>query len=154
MHKQTSARVSSLAGKHQHVSAGYIGGLNPDALTEFAGDVRTLAASALGQDEHAGQEPETFYDRLVRERDELESRLTKLTNYLGAGAAGASDEQRQLLDVQSHAMTVYLRVLSMRLNLLPKPDKAQQKLPLASIGEPVEIGGHDDDRDGPIPFDA
>lgn len=39
---------------------------------------------------------------------------------------------------------------------LPAPTFGQKSLPLASerkIGEPVETGGHDEDRDGPIPFD-
>lgn len=38
---------------------------------------------------------------------------------------------------------------------LPVPGFAQPKRPLASVeelGEPKEIGGHDDDRDGPIKF--
>lgn len=40
---------------------------------------------------------------------------------------------------------------------LPAPTFGQKALPLASerepeLGEPQEIGGHDEDRDGPIPF--
>ena len=37
---------------------------------------------------------------------------------------------------------------------LPAPSFGQKELPMASpkLDEPVEIGGHDEDRDGPIPF--
>lgn len=37
---------------------------------------------------------------------------------------------------------------------LPAPEITHKHSPLAShnIGEPVEVGGHDEDRDGPIPF--
>lgn len=37
---------------------------------------------------------------------------------------------------------------------LPSPTFGQKELPMASpaIGEPVEVGGYHEDRDGPIPF--
>jgi hypothetical protein len=157
MHKETSPGVSSIAARHMNISAGYIGGLTPEGHIDLAQDVRTLAASALGQDEHRGQEPETFVDRLHREFNELQDRLQKLSAFLIRGAPGVKDDQRELLNMQLDAMRLYHAVLKLRLLDLPPPNKDQGKLALASeenIGEPVQTGGHDHVRDGDPDFNA
>lgn len=156
MNKETSPGVSSIASRHMHISAGYIQGLTPEGAIDLAQDVRTLAASALGQDEHKGQEPETFVDRLHREFSELQERLQKLHAFLIRGAPGVRDDQRELLDMQLDAMRLYHAVLKLRISTLPeRASVASEPKPELSDDEDVaviETGGHDIDRDGPVPF--
>lgn len=169
MEKQTSARVSSIAGRLQHIGADTIRLLvhredgtatAPDhapTLANLVDDIHALAGSALGQDEHKGQEPENFYDRLLREEAELSGRIDALTLFAQRGFPGVKDEQRELLECQLETMRVYRSILKMRLHTIPEPDRNQGKLRLASesepeLDEPREIGGHDPDRDGPISF--
>lgn len=88
-----------------------------------------------------------FYIRLLDERDELRGRLTKLNTFMTTSKFAALEPVAQgLLAEQKAAMDHYLSVIEQRIERLDQPDAPQQ------IGEPVEIGGHDIDRDGPPAF--
>lgn len=97
---------------------------------------------------------EAFVSRLKTERNQLSERVEKLEAYLDGNAPGATDAQRELLKAQLPAMNAYLQILEIRLENLrtaawsDRPRVASEQ----SIGEAVETGGHDEDRDGPIPF--
>lgn len=94
----------------------------------------------------------SFYARLVAERDELKTRLSKLNDYLAGEKAGATEFQIDMLRQQQVHMTEYLAILEARIeNIQHEP--AQQTRP-APDGEAVETGGHDEDRDGPIKFEG
>lgn len=85
--------------------------------------------------------------RLLDERDELRGRLGKLNTFMTTEKFKALEPYSQgLLAEQKAAMDHYLSVLEQRIERLDEPDAPQQ------IGEPVEIGGHDIDRDGPPAF--
>jgi len=62
--------------------------------------------------------PETFFTRLLKEEKELGERFDKLHNYLTTGANGLPDEQRALLDQQHGAMSLYLRAVRQRIDLI------------------------------------
>lgn len=155
MEKQTSARVSSIASR--------ILKMEPETKTfplqtdynSLLHDAKTLAASALGQDEHAGQQAETFVDRLHREYRELDERTRKLQDFVDKGMPGVNDDQQKdLLECQLETMRVYRSILNMRLNKLPHYGSlravASESEP--EPGQPREIGGHDHIRDGDPPF--
>jgi len=124
MDKETSSRVSSLAAQYLHFGSQDFNAIrsDTDAEDKLATDIRTLAASALAQDETPGQEPATFLDRLNAEHGQLIERRRKLVDFLARGAPGASNEHKMLLDVQVSTMTVYQRVLELRLNDLAKTE--------------------------------
>mgnify|MGYP000964703515 CR=1 FL=1 len=85
-------------------------------------------------------------DRIRAERRELNERLIKLYAFINTPKFFALDNtSRVLLAEQASTMSVYLRILDRRLEHLGNPDNRP-------IGEPVETGGHDIDRDGPPAF--
>jgi len=89
-----------------------------------------------------------FHIRLLNERDELRGRLGKLTTFMSTEKFKALEPYSQgLLAEQKAAMTHYLSVLERRIERLDEPEQRE-------IGEPVEIGGHDIDRDGPPAFSS
>jgi hypothetical protein len=118
--------------------------------------VKTLAGSCLSQDETPGQKPATFLDRLKAEHAQLTERHAALTLFLSRHHPEVSDEQLRLMETQVLAMGVYRLVLEMRLTDLASDETFDHKTTRVAsekvIGEPEEIGGHDEDRDGPIPF--
>jgi hypothetical protein len=62
---------------------------------------------------------ETFVDRLIKEKNELEERVTKLGAFLDSTNFQKLDKrQRELLQVQHTHMLVYLDVLVKRISLL------------------------------------
>lgn len=90
-----------------------------------------------------------FVDHIRAERADLTTRIDKLADFIHSTTFNTLDPTDQtLLQVQLRAMQNYLFILNTRLRRLETPKPA----PLAEIGEPVEVGGHDIDRDGPIPF--
>lgn len=165
MNKQTSSRVSSIAGRLQHLTLDTVRVLvhqhdndtreNTPTLENLVSDIHALAGSALSQDETPGQEPTNFLDRLKCERGDLNVKVTKLEHFIERGCPGISDAQRQLLDVQFSAMTAYLHTLDMRLTDM-QSKKLDPSTALASTpepnsdepAEPVTIGEFDQDRDG------
>lgn len=125
---------------------------------------------------------ETFMDRLITERDELGQKLAKLQEFLnGPKPAGVTDKQIDMLYKQAHAMDGYFQILCDRIVDLqrlegnpctqdgatemrksdnpalkehPSPKFAHPDDIEDATVEPVEIGNHDIDRDGPIPFNG
>ncbi len=151
MDRETSSRVSSIASAVLQLLRD-----NPDhnSVSLSREDAQALAGSCLSQDETAGQEPADFVDRLKREREDLAGKVSKLGNFIDRGAPGVEDDHRELLHVQHSAMTSYLKILDMRLSKLNETP-IRSRPGVASdppFEEPVEVGGHDEDRDGPIPF--
>lgn len=61
---------------------------------------------------------ETFIERVKQERAELAERSDRLETFLTAKAHTLEAHTRDLLKMQYHAMTLYLRTLDMRLHLL------------------------------------
>lgn len=98
-----------------------------------------------GPDTVASSKPETFFDRLVKERDELKGRLDKLGEFLDGDQQGASPIQAGMLYDQREAMQVYLDTLEARISNLRSETE---------LGEIRETGGHDIGRDGPLKFDG
>lgn len=87
-----------------------------------------------------------FLSRLRAETQELRTRLEKLHAFMQTdGFAKLEPYMRGLLQEQKSAMDHYLSCLIRRLEVLDDPDNRE-------MGEPVEIGGHDIDRDGPPAF--
>jgi len=60
---------------------------------------------------------EDWQIRVLREKEELDGRRSKLDVYLTAGAAGASAAERTVLGQQYSAMTSYSRCLGQRICL-------------------------------------
>ena len=159
MNKQTSDRVSSIAAgilDEEPVTGNRT--VTADACNSLLAHAKTFAGSCLSQDETPGPRPANFLDRLRIEREDLNARLTKLTAFLETPTPDLSGHQRELLFVQASAMRSYLAVLDMRITDLSTTklgrtvaSSGKAELP-TEIGEPVEVGGHDEDRDGPIPF--
>lgn len=95
---------------------------------------------------------ETFLDRLITERDELGQKLTKLQDFLNRPKpVGVTDKQIDMLYKQAHAMDNYFQILCDRIIDL---QKVEEKPVPSEIGEPVEVGGFDLDRDGPVEFQS
>lgn len=92
-----------------------------------------------------------FVDRIKIEKDELGSKLQGIDHFIERNMPGASDNQKQLIQMQHHAMTIYHQVLTARLQELEAPK--ERALASPRIGEPQEIINADDDRDGPVRFD-
>jgi hypothetical protein len=162
MDKETSSRVSSIASEilHQSLRPAQPTPADYDALM---GKAKTLAASCLSQDEHKGQQPTTFLDRLKREHAGLSGRIDALTLFFDRGAPDIDDDQRELLRAQLSTMKLYLHILDMRLLKL-NTGSIEQSAPVASppaklpegyeLGELREIQNADEDRDGPAPFNG
>lgn len=122
MNKQTSSRVSSIAARLINFDVNDAQELRivgtSDDITEFCSDVRTLAASALGQDETPGQAipiADNLHMRLQRERDDLDRRLGKLIDFLNRGAPGTTPRHKAMLDEQNRLMSELLAILDERL---------------------------------------
>lgn len=117
--KETSSSVSSLAA---HVLAmepstdtTVILSARFNALLENA---KTLAGSALSQDETPGQGTKPagdFLSRLKDEREELDARLRALNSYLTHNPEHPTPRHRQMLQAQAGHMSEYLAVLDERL---------------------------------------
>ena len=120
MDKETSNRVSSIAAKLINITPAMLDTLSSSEKPELeilCAEIRALAGSALSQDETSGQEPRVFgfINRLKAEHAHLSEKLDVLTTFIGRGMPNVSNAQQQLLSVQHGAMTVYLRILQMRL---------------------------------------
>ena len=91
------------------------------------------------------REPETFLDRLRRERDDLGKKTVTLAEFLDNGAPGVSDAQSNMLAEQHRYMTAYLEILDRRLaDLDPPASELDREFPVEP--EPVTTGTeHSDD---------
>lgn len=91
-----------------------------------------------------------FLTRLLAEHSELEDKLIKLRNFVGSPAFVELDEaNRSLLIRQEEQMTDYRETLHTRIEIA-RAQLSDERV--AEIGEAVEVGGHDIDRDGPVSF--
>ncbi len=64
---------------------------------------------------------ETFLDRLKQEHKELDDKVSKLMAFIGTEAYfGIGEANKILLEEQLEAMTKYLNILTVRLELLKK----------------------------------
>lgn len=112
--EETSSRVSSIAAAI--LSFEPVTGPNSDEYNDLLEKAKTLAGSCLSQDETPGQEPIDFLGRLQHEREQLNGRLEKLTNFLATDyPRKASPIQMELLEAQRIHMSEYLAVLDARL---------------------------------------
>lgn len=177
MDKETSSRVSSIAGDLVNLTLAQLLTKmenNPDVLVS---QIRTLAGSALSQDETPGQStgktdasgihpaPSEFSDAQVAADPILHFfYYSHLPPVLQATS-------RMFFLLASHVIstvprnaerTVALRKLleakdaAVRANLPAPKLSGQRELPIGerTVGETVEIGGHDLDRDGDPKFDG
>lgn len=122
---------------------------------------------SAGRDEPT--KPEHFA-RMVEEFFQLDKRLHKMSAFMTTAKFASLEPVAQgLLAEQKAAMQHYHYVLNRRLEMLgfdkgnyTTYDMVDYSLPLQivgngqvqELGEPVEIGGYDIDRDGPPPFSA
>lgn len=95
----------------------------------------------------------TFLDRLVTERNEVQTRLEGLTKFLDAPKKPEVNAfQYGMLFNQAQAMRNYVDILNARIDdLLEVPPANPDDIEDATV---EEIGNHDIDRDGPIPFNG
>lgn len=120
-HKETSSRVSSIAASWLDTNADEIRANfnNDDYIETLADVVRTLAGSALSQDETSGQSEAKgdFFDRLKAEREELYTRMRNLGKFMSADKKSAilSDSHAKLLGRQLTLMHNLLSVLDERI---------------------------------------
>lgn len=119
MNKETSSRVSSIAGEILNVEP-----IDRDASkNEFnilLEKAQTLAGSALSQDKTPGQETAAgdFFTRLKDEREDLDRRLTALNSYLNSPIGHketVTPWHRKMLEEQSRLMSDLLAVLDERI---------------------------------------
>ena len=119
MDKETSARVSTIASGLTNFRppdlVAIVDSQDPDRLNTFCANVRALAGTALVQDRTAGQGPIDFLDRLKLEHANLVGRHDALTLFLSRENSHISAVQRSLLELQKDAMSIYRRVLEVRL---------------------------------------
>lgn len=74
---------------------------------------------------------ETFLDRMIKEFDQLEDRLTKLNWFLVTEFTfdKLSDKEFKLMGKQSKAMTKYLYILSERIDIIKEKEKNETNRP-------------------------
>jgi len=78
----------------------------------------------------------TFYQRLLRERDELGERIYKLSGYIGTSAFYLIDQaQQDLLKDQLPAMVAYGNILQKRIETLGPQDEQVGIQPQLTEGE-------------------
>jgi len=107
---------------------------------------------------NAGLREETFLDRLIKERDDLEEKLTKLQDFLNRPMpVGMTDKQIKLLEMQAKAMHDYRYILNDRIyDLQSAEGQAVNPSPVPEEIEDAitEIVNADIDTDGPVPFNG
>lgn len=129
MDKETSSAVSTLAAEFINFRplnlTEIIDSREPDLLAEFCTKVRTLAGSAMSQDQTPGQGEiaDGFLGRLKKEHSDLSNRYDRLAQFLRSEISGdVSDRQIELLGNQAAAMAIYRNVLQLRIDDLEKAD--------------------------------
>lgn len=119
MDKETSARVSSIASGlldfRRDDFLAIADSRDNEKIDLHCESVRTLAGTALVQDQTAGQKPTTFHDRLKIEHANLVGKHDALTLFMSRENPDVTPTQRALLELQKDAMGLYRRVLEMRL---------------------------------------
>lgn len=182
MDKETSNRVSTIASQFTNFRpinlTSILEDKDPDALAEFCASVRTLAGSAMGQDQTPGQSggisdghgihpaPAEFTDVQMATDPILHffhyahlppvlqatSRMFFLLAAHVINTVPRNPERtvalRKLLEAKDAAVRANLPAPVLGEKPKPKRDFHTNQ----PIGEVVETGGHDEDRDGPIAF--
>lgn len=104
----------------------------------------------------SGGRSDNFYDRLISERDDLQSRLTKLVDYLDGDGALLDPVHHEMLGQQKMAMTEYLAILNARIENLDQAGRmSTRRPPMEGLEDGTavrEVGKADIDRDGPVKF--
>lgn len=91
-----------------------------------------------------------FIARVRKEHADLAAKHQKLCEFIAAPTFPTFDTTDQhLLILQCRSMETYLGILALRLERAIPEEPAEP-----ALGEPVETGGHDIDRDGPLKFDT
>lgn len=94
----------------------------------------------------------SFVARMRKEHTDLAEKLNKLHAFRGSAEfAALTPEEQHLLVIQASAMGQYLYVLAARIEL--SGEQIQEPAPEPEIGEPVQVGDSDIDRDGKPAFD-
>lgn len=149
MNKETSSRVSTIAAKIMRAKPRNMGNTEDQHFNELLEDAKTLAGSCMSQDETPGRAPETFIDRLQRERDDLDDRLGKLVDFLNKGAPGATPRHIQMLGEQNRCMSEYLEILDERLSDLKISERSTATaMKDGKILSDDERGAFEDEDDG------
>ena len=90
----------------------------------------------------------SFAARMRKEHTDLAEKLNKLHAFRGSAEfAALTPEEQHLLVIQASAMGQYLYVLTARIEL------SGEQIQEPEIGEPVQVGDADIDRDGKPAFD-
>ena len=90
----------------------------------------------------------SFAARMRKEHTDLAEKLNKLHAFRGSAEfAALTPEEQHLLVIQASAMGQYLYVLAARIEL------SGEQIQEPEIGEPVQVGDADIDRDGKPAFD-
>jgi len=91
----------------------------------------------------------SFVARMRKEHADLAEKLNKLHAFRGIAEFSAlTPEERHLLVIQASTMEQYLYVLAARIELSGEPIQEPE------LGEPVQVGDADIDRNGPPKFDV
>lgn len=178
MDKETSSRVSAIAGQLINIKPERLAELYRDHPTDFTtlcDDIRTLAASCLSHDETPGQEK-------TKRKHKPEISVTIEGNKKTINVDYGHDSYQTWFNGNdmgtiNNAISSLIEQICgfprgqilIELYAAMHPDEpkgryviepTEDKRTMASAttpeinSDPVEIGGHDEARDGPIPFDA
>ena len=91
----------------------------------------------------------SFISRVRKEHADLAAKQQKLCDFIASENFAALDTTHQhLLIAQRGTMETYKMILALRLERAGPEEPSEP-----ALGEPVETGGHDIDRDGPLKFD-
>lgn len=170
MNKETSSQVSSIASAYLKITGPELAELVSDDADAIADVIQTLAGTALSQDETSVGKigahgihpaPSEFnetdiandpilhffhYVHLPPTLQETSRRFFELAFAIIRTIprnAERSTALRKLLEAKDAAV---------RANL-PAPKLSDPRpAPKPELDEPVEVGGHNEDKDGPIPF--
>lgn len=174
MNKETSSRVSSIAAEILQIEPPVAGdAISAGSYNLLLEKAQTVAGSALVQDETPGQSkqahgihpaPAEFseaqiasdpvlhffhYAHLPPQLQFTSRRFFELAYFIVDTVPRTAERTvalRKLLEAKDAAVRANLPA--------PKLSGETARPTEPELGEPREIGGHDEDRDGPVPFDA
>lgn len=176
MNEQTSARVARLAGDYLNITAGELTGLTAAAAQQRADEIQAIAGSALTQVRDREETPlphgihpapaeftpeqiaadnllHFFHYAHLPEKLQATSKAFFLLAHHVVVTVPRTPERtvalRKLLEAKDAAVRANLPTPERR----PLPTSEKISTDDTDI-EVIEQGGHDQDRDGPIPFDA
>lgn len=119
MDKETSSRVSTIAGPYVHFGQAdlQVAMRNDQSQSELVTAIRAMAGSCMSQDQTPGQEQPKgdFYSRLKDEREDLDRRLIALNSYITHNPGHPSPRHHNMLERQAMLMSEFLAVLDERI---------------------------------------